>query len=392
LRGSHPPAGLYVHVPFCRHRCHFCAFLITTHLDFLERWERAVVREIQSRAGEFRMPFDTAYFGGGTPSLASPAAIGRILAAARGALDLAEDAEVTLEANPDDLSLSDLVAMRRAGVNRLSLGIQSLDDEDLRFLTRTHTAGQGMAAFRAARTAGFANVTVDLLYGLPGRSLERWRDVLGRTLDLGPDHVSAYQLTFEPGTPFKRRRDKGEIVALTEEGERERFLLTREWLIGAGYRQYEVSSFALEPRFESRHNRKYWEGAPYLGVGPAAHGFSPPERWWNVAATRTWVKAVEEGRSPEAGRESLGSDELRLERVALGLRTAKGARLEDVGGDAETAALLGRIIEEGLAEEDGERLRLTPAGLAVADGIAAELAARRGDGFLAGNPRRPTGC
>jgi len=368
-------AGLYVHVPFCRHRCHFCAFLITTHTDTLDRWTDGVVHEIGLRAAEFPETFDTIYLGGGTPSLAPPDAIDRVLSAAHEHLDIEAGAEVTLEANPDDLTEEILSRYRESGVSRLSLGIQSLRDEDLEFLTRTHSAEEGVAAFRAARKAGFANITVDLLYGLPHRTREEWRDILDRTLDLGPDHVSAYQLTFEPGTPFKRYRDTGRIPTLTEEEERARFLFTREWLAAAGYEQYEVSSFAREPRFESRHNKKYWEGAPYLGVGPAAHGYRPPERWWNAAAVRTWAADLKAGRLPTAGAETPTAEERRLERLFLGLRTTRGVALDVLGEEPESIPLVARLVEEGLAVLGESHLRLTPTGLAVADAVARELAA-----------------
>jgi putative oxygen-independent coproporphyrinogen III oxidase len=368
-------AGLYVHVPFCRHRCHFCAFLITTHRDFVADWERAVIYEIELRARKFPESFDTIYFGGGTPSLAPAISLGRIIEAAREHLDVAEDTEVTLEANPGDLAVADLATLHDLGVNRLSLGIQSTDDGDLEFLTRHHSAREGREAFLAARAAGFQNITIDLMYGLPHRTRDQWRERLDAALDLGPDHVSAYQLTYEPGTPMRRFRDKGDFDALSMEEEGDRFRLTREWLAEAGFLQYEVSNFAREPRFESRHNWKYWEGAPYLGVGPAAHSFKGGRRWWNLGAVRNYVRAAAAGESPVEEEETLTGAQVRLETMFLGLRTTRGVAVSKLPEGLLELPRTGAYLDAGLAEVADGHLRLTPEGLAVADGIAADLGA-----------------
>lgn len=362
-------AGLYVHVPFCRHRCHFCAFLITTHRDFVADWERAVIAELELRAAEFPETFDTIYFGGGTPSLAPPDSIGRIVAAARKRLTVADDTEITLEANPGDLTTNDLCELHALGVNRLSLGLQSTDDGDLKFLTRHHTAEEGRAAFHAARSTGFANITIDLMYGLPHRSREEWKERLHAALDRGPDHVSAYQLSYEPGTPMRRYRDKGDFAALPTEEEGERFELTRQWLAEAGYAQYEVSNFAREPRFQSRHNWKYWEGAPYLGLGPAAHSYRDGRRWWNHGAVRNYVRAAD----PKEGEEVLTEAQVRLETMFLALRTTRGIRVADLPAGLLEQPRTQAYLDEGLAELADGWFRLTPRGLAVADGIAADL-------------------
>jgi putative oxygen-independent coproporphyrinogen III oxidase len=367
-------AGLYVHVPFCRHRCHFCAFLITTHRDHLEGWERGVIAELALRAAAFPETFDTIYFGGGTPSLVPPESIGRILDMARETLDVAEDTEITLEANPGDLTAADLVKLNALGVNRLSLGLQSTDDGDLTFLTRHHTAAEGFEAFGAARAAGFASITIDLMYGLPHRTEDEWRERLGRALDLGPDHVSAYQLTYEAGTPFKRFRDQGRITSLSEEEEGRRFALTNRWLAEAGYTRYEISNFAREPAFESRHNKKYWEGAPYLGLGPAAHSYRDGRRWWNKGAVRNYVRALEAKELPVEGEETLTAADVALETLFLGLRTTKGVALASLPPGLLEHARTRAYLDQGLAVLSKDHFRLTDEGMAVADGIAADLA------------------
>ncbi len=343
--------------------------MITTHRDFLADWERAVIAELLLRGSAFPETFDTIYFGGGTPSLAPPDSIGRIIDAARKHLTVSPDIEITLEANPGDLTARDLGELHELGVNRLSLGLQSTNDDDLSFLTRHHSAKEGRDAFLAARAAGFANITIDLIYGLPHRNREEWRDRLGAALELEPDHVSAYQLTYEPGTPMRRFRDKGDFTSLTIEEEGERFALTRRWLAEAGYAPYEISNFALEPRFESRHNWKYWEGAPYLGLGPAAHSFRDGRRWWNHGAVRNYVRAVD----PKKGEESLTEAQIRLEMMFLGLRTVRGIRIENLPEGLLDRPRTQSYLDQGLAEMVEGRFRLTSRGLAVADGIAADL-------------------
>lgn len=367
-------AGIYVHVPYCRHRCHFCAFLVTTHQDSLQSWVAGIDREVELRAPDWDLEYDSVYFGGGTPSSIPRVAILAVLRRLRDTFRIAADAEVTLEANPEDADPADLDSLRRNGVNRLSLGVQSFHDEDLRFLTRIHTGRQGEEAIRAARASGFENLTVDLMYGLPGRPRARLLADLDRLIDLAPDHVSAYQLTIEPGTPFSARRRRGDLVPLDEEAEREVFLLVRERLEAAGYRAYEVSSFARAPRFESRHNRKYWIGAPYLGLGPAAHSFVDPVRTRNHGGVRRWAAALEAGELPFEATETLTSDERRLERLFLGLRTAEGIDLAAFPGLAEARAdLLARLESEGKLRRAGSRVRLTPEGMALADGVADAL-------------------
>ena len=367
--------GLYVHVPYCRHRCHFCAFKITTHLDTLAEWTAGVLAESDLRAPEWPDRFDTVYFGGGTPSAVPPVAIVRVLDRIRDRLDVADDAEVSLEANPGNLDRDGLAELRRAGVNRLSLGIQSLQDDALALLTRDHSAADGVASFRDARAAGFANITVDVMYGLPGRSRERLVADLDAILALGPDHVSAYQLTIEPGTPFAADRRRGRLTPLSPEVEREVFLLVHRHLAAADWRPYEVSSFARAPAFESRHNHKYWSGAPYLGVGPAAHSFRDPVRTENHPGVRAWAAALAAGEDPAASRESLTPEARTLERLFLGLRTVEGIDLDDFPGLAGARAdLIERLVAEGSAVLANGRLSLTPEGLALADGIAVALA------------------
>ncbi len=376
---TRPACGLYIHVPFCSVRCPFCNFAVTTAREDVDRWLEAVERELGLRAPDWPQAFDTVYFGGGTPSLLPARTIERLLSEVRGLLALTGDAEVTIEVNPGDLAESDLARLRAAGVNRLSLGVQSLDDGDLRFLGRPHDAVTARETFAAARRAGFANISVDLIYGLPLRARGDWARQIDETGRLGPEHISAYTLTWEPGTPLTRRRDAGEFPEPTEAETRELFLFTRDRLARAGYEQYEVSSFARAERFRSRHNSKYWDENAYLGIGPAAHSWRDGRRWWNAPGVRDYARRVLEGGSPVAGEEALSSDQRRLERLFLGLRTTGGVDLDAFRRDFDTDLvteryeLIAGLVRDGEATVTGARLTLTPTGLAIADAIAVAL-------------------
>ncbi|MBI4586286.1 MAG: radical SAM family heme chaperone HemW [Planctomycetes bacterium] len=372
-------AGLYLHVPFCRKRCPFCDFAISCDLSKASAWEEAIGREAARWAGAWGQPFDTVYFGGGTPSLLEPERLERILGRLRATFEIDGQAEVTLEANPGTLGPAGLSRLFEIGVNRLSLGVQSFDEGDLILLGREHGVADSLNAFRWARQAGFRNQVIDLIYGLPGRSAEHWREQLRRAIELGPEHISAYMLTYEPGTAFTRRKERGEFREPPEGEALELFLMTREELEKGGYEHYEISSFA-RPGFQSRHNRKYWEGAPYLGLGPSAHSFRDPERFWNYPRLKDYLDALAAGRSPIAGGEILSREEKRFEQLFLGLRTSRGLELEEFykefgeGEAARQRPVLEGLVESGLAVWIGSRFRLTARGLAVADGLAVKLA------------------
>lgn len=362
-------AGLYVHIPFCRSKCPYCDFYSTTSLELLPLWLEAVVKEIDGYRGRFAL-FDSLYLGGGTPSLVDAARLGALIDHLRRAFSFSDDMEITLEANPDDITPGRLREVLDLGVNRISLGVQSLDEGELRLLKRRHTALQAEEALALIRSAGFENVGIDLIYGLPGQTVPGWLKTLDRALGFGPEHLSCYQMTYEEGTLFGKRLKKGTMRALGEDVERAFFLRTSRFLEKRGYLHYEISNFARAPEFVSRHNRKYWRRVPCLGLGPSAHSFDNDSRWWNVRSVSDYARRLMSGQSPVAGRESLTPEQVQLERVSLGLRTSDGVPLETFASCADSSGVLTRLSDSGLITVRGGAVVPTRKGFLVADGLA----------------------
>jgi putative oxygen-independent coproporphyrinogen III oxidase len=359
-------AGLYVHVPFCKGKCPYCDFASGTDLSLIPDWLAALSREM-AMYRDLALRFDTLYLGGGTPSLLAASDLGVLLEGLHVHFAFLEDTEITLEANPDDLTLEVLKHYRKVGINRLSLGVQSLDDGELAFLGRRHDAGQALLALAGAREAGFAHLGLDLIYGLPGQTLEAWRRTLESVLDFRPEHLSCYQLTVEEGTPLARRQAAGQFQPLSEETERQFFLFTSQFLEDRGYLHYEISNFARGRENRSRHNSKYWNHSPYLGLGPAAHSYLEGRRWWNHRSLEAYCQALAAGQAPVAGREELTGEQRRLEAIFLGMRTQNGVNLELVQQTPEGLAVVQELVEAGLAKVRKDRLIPTREGLVVAD-------------------------
>ena len=386
--------GLYLHIPFCSAICPYCDFsVLKAGGPARQRFVERLLAEISLAAPAWSdpRPFDTVYFGGGTPSLLPAEALARVLAACREHLALTADAWTFLEANPEDVSPESCAAWRGLGVRTLSLGVQSFSDESLRFLGRRHSAAQARAAVEAAQAGGFATVSVDLIFGLPDQAPEAWRTELETAVGLGPGHLSCYQLTIHPRTRFGVAARRGQLAELPEERQAGLFDLTHRFLGEAGWPAYEVSNFARGPEHQSRHNRKYWDHTPYLGLGPSAHSFAGPEtgraarRWWNELRTPRWEARVTAGERPVEGEETLDELALATEALMLGLRTTAGidlaafTRRHGVDLLASNEPLVARLEAEGrLALGTGpageRRLVPTLAGLAVADGLAAAFA------------------
>jgi len=378
-------AALYIHFPFCLKKCLYCDFNSTPlsgadHAEYLALLEAEL--ELRRRALPEPVQAFTLYLGGGTPSLLSPAQVGRLIERAAVLFGLGEEAEVTLEANPGTLTPDKLAGYRAAGVNRLSLGIQSFEDRLLRRLGRVHTAREALAAFEAARRAGFDNLSIDLMHALPGQTLPQWRAALRQAVALAPEHLSAYALSVEEGTPFAALLAAGELPLPGEEEAAQMFEATAELLDAAGYRQYEISNFA-RPGRASRHNGAYWSRESYLGFGAGAHSFWNADglgrRWQNAAGLGSYRGELTAGRLPERELTALTLEEAVAESFFLGLRVLKGVDLSRLEAAFGKEALAGRLAEAARLEEsgalirEGELLRLAPQSVIVANAIFARF-------------------
>lgn len=368
------PRHLYVHVPFCTRRCSYCDFSIAVRdVVPVDDYLAAVRAELHLRFfGDQPWELDTLYFGGGTPSRLGSEGVARLLESIHARIALAPDAEVTLEANPEDVSVEAASAWRAAGVNRLSLGTQSFDDRALTWMHRTHDAARAARAVGAAREAGIDNVSLDLIFALPTTVERSWEDDVARALALAPSHVSLYGLTVEHGTPLGRWVERGEVAEPPEERYEAEFLRAHEAMIDAGFEHYEVSNFA-RPGRRSRHNWAYWSGAAYAGIGPAAHGFDGTRRRWNVAQYEQWRRRLAKGEDPLAGAEALTEENRITEAVYLGLRTAAGLRLSR----GEIASVRPWIQAGWARVDDDARLVLRAPGWLRLDALTRSLTAAR---------------
>lgn len=367
--------GLYLHIPFCSSICNYCNFnrgLFDPALK--DRYVPALAREVAaSGRGE---PADTIYFGGGTPSLLEPGEIRGLIRACRDAFAVSADAEITLETNPETVTGERLELFRAAGVNRISFGVQSFRDTELRRLGRLHSADRARQAFDGARRAGFDNVSLDLMMWLPQQSPADWRESVERLIELSPDHASLYILELYPNAPLKEEMARGGWSLAPDDDAAEMYLWSMDRLEQASYRQYEISNVA-RPGMESRHNLKYWEDGEWLGFGCGAHSTRNSARWKNVSATLEYVDRVEAGASLIAERRSLESSERLEEALFTGLRLASGVDIVSVGR-AYGVDVWGRFgdrlqpyVDAGLLRTEGPRLRLTREGMLVANEIMA---------------------
>jgi oxygen-independent coproporphyrinogen-3 oxidase len=384
--------GLYIHIPFCVRKCAYCGFYSVTDRSQIPDYLAALRREMDFYRG-WAASFDTLYLGGGTPSVLPEGDLEGLIADIRTAFTITANAEVTVEVNPGDITLGLLASLRRAGVNRANIGVQSFDDGSLALLGRRHKALQAISAIHRARDAGFENIGLDLIYGLPSwpeggangdmmphrvpicSHLTTWLSTLDTAIGLNPDHLSCYQLTLEEGTPLADRCRRGELILHDESCQADSFLGTAEILEARGYYHYEVSNFA-RPGRESRHNRKYWNHVPYLGLGPAAHSFDGRRRWCNHRSVNAYREDLAAGKPPVADSELLTDEQLRLETLFLGFRTRKGIDLEGYQRRyhfdllTEKGKMIRCLTEEGLAEIRDGFLRPTRNGMAVADSLA----------------------
>jgi oxygen-independent coproporphyrinogen-3 oxidase len=373
---SEPAAGLYLHIPFCSRICPYCDFAVRTgDAARRRRFVDHLVAEIELYR-DCRWTFDTVYFGGGTPSMMADDDLGRILESALSRLRFAEGTRTYLEANPEDVTGPSLEAWRRLGVDTLSLGVQSLDATGLEVLGRSHTVEDAARAVSLSLDAGFRTVSVDLIYGRPGQSTPEWQRELDWAVALEPDHVTCYQLTIHDRTRFGLLEKRGKLSQLSNEAQADLFRLTHRQLEAAGYRGYEVSQFAKDSVHRSRHNLKYWDHTPYLGLGPSAHSFDGRRRWWNLRRSDAWQEQVARSSRPIEASETLDDRALALESLMLGFRTHAGVDTRrvrerwgiDLAGSNST--LIERLESEGRISVADGRLVPTLEGLAVADSLA----------------------
>lgn len=372
-------AGLYIHVPFCERVCPYCDFAVTTGgRDKQRRYVDHLLREMTLN-GDESWCFDTAYLGGGTPSRLLPEELARICEGVKNNFALADGLSMSLEVNPEDVDAERLSTWRSLGFDFISLGVQTFQQEGLTFLGRRHSPTEAGSAVEQACLAGFETVSLDLIYGLPGQSVDEWMADLERALTLGIQHMSCYQLTVHEATVFGRRKARGQLFEAGEGERAELFELTHRFLADSGFEGYEVSNFARSCEHRSRHNLKYWNHTPYLGLGPAAHSFDGSSRWWNRRRVGAWEQALRDGQRPVEETEQLTREALMLEAVMLGMRTRDGLELDRFrrrfGLDLlqSNRELIQVWWDEGLVDENQGVLRPTIKGLAVAEGLAASL-------------------
>ena len=364
---------LYVHVPFCARRCSYCDFSIAVRRvvpsaqfadAVLTDWRQQLHRPPLADHAKL----DTLYFGGGTPSHLAPSAIHRIVDALQADRPLAAEAEVTLEANPDDVTAAAARAWRAAGINRISLGVQSFNPEVLAWMHRVHTAEAPRRAIEHLRDAGFDDISVDLIFALPRHLQRDWHADLHAALALAPTHLSLYGLTVEAGTPLGRWTARGEAVAAPDEAYAAEYLAAHAAFEAAGFEHYEVSNAAL-PGHRARHNSAYWARRPFVGLGPSAHSGDGSRRWWQLREWAAYATAASNGQTLQAGEELLDAEALRLEALYLGLRT-----LDGLASDELPSAVLVRWVAEGWAVEQSDRVRLTVEGWLRLDALVAAVA------------------
>ena len=371
-------AGIYLHIPYCKQACLYCNFHFSTSLKTRNDFVCALLKEAELQKEYLKAePVETIYFGGGTPSLLTSNEISAILEKLYSSFAVDKEAEVTLEANPDDVNAELLKSWKDAGINRLSIGIQSFFDEDLRWMNRAHNAAEARDCIRAAQDQGFSNISLDLIYGSPDLTDERWQKNLAMALELSVPHLSCYALTLEPKTAlFKLVKDK-KTPGPDPDIQARQFILMVEALEGSGYEHYEISNFAL-PGKRSRHNSAYWQGKKYLGLGPSAHSYDGQSRQWNIASNQSYIQSIRKNQVPFE-REELSTIQKINEYIMISLRTTEGIDLACVSES------FGRVVSKSLAEmtepyirnqkmeNRNEKLILTKEGKLFADGIAAAL-------------------
>jgi oxygen-independent coproporphyrinogen III oxidase len=370
-------AGIYFHIPFCKQACHYCDFHFSTNTTYKPELIRAIGREIELQQHYISDPVETIYFGGGTPSLLSGPELSFLLEKTFMYFQVNPGAEITLETNPDDLTPDALRTFREHGINRLSIGIQSFDDSILKYLHRAHNADSAENCVNMAHDAGFSNISIDLIYAIPGLSDELWAETIQKALMLKPVHISSYSLTIEEKTAFGRWAAQGKISPVADDNAAGQLSLLVSTLESAGFEQYEISNFAL-PGYYSRHNSSYWRQLPYLGVGPSAHSYNLKTRQSNISNNHLYMKSLAADQIPSTV-EELSREDLINDYLLTTLRTSWGTSLkklaDEFGYDIRNShsEYLGQLLTQGFAVINDSTLVLTRSGKFLADKISADL-------------------
>jgi oxygen-independent coproporphyrinogen-3 oxidase len=369
-------SGIYLHIPFCKKACHYCNFHFSTSESHKNEMVAALKKELYMRKKEASHPVDTIYFGGGTPSMLSAATITALIDEVNSQFNVATTPEITLEANPDDLTPLYLEQLKKAGINRLSIGVQSFHDAELTLMNRAHSGKQAVQSVVWAQRF-FDNISIDLLYGTPHTTFSDWKKNLDIALTLDVPHISSYALTLEPKTALEHFVKKGVVDLLDEQEAEEQFLFLVDSLTANGYEHYELSSFGKQG-FHSRNNTAYWKGKPYLGIGPSAHGFDGAQRYWNVSNNATYIKKIETGDLPQTI-EKLSVVDKFNEAIMIGLRASWGVSLPQIEQNLgkryreHLERQAQRFIDEALLYVESDCLKTTRKGAFLADGISADL-------------------
>lgn len=368
-------AGLYIHIPFCLSKCGYCSFYSIKAINLIPAFLSALRQEMEFYGNHF-YSFDTIYIGGGTPSLLTSQQLTEILITINKFYKIESPTEITIEVNPGDVSVEYFQSLRSLGINRLNIGIQSFDDSLLKFLGRRHSKKDVVKAIDAAKAAGYTNIGFDLIYGVHHQDIKLWKRTLQKALTFAPEHISCYQLSLEAKAPLYKKYSAERIKLPTENEQAKFFLTTAEELENAGYIHYEVSNFARNENLKSKHNMKYWQHVPYLGLGPAAHSFLDNKRWWNKPSVSNYLKEITQRKMPVENMEELTAEQLQLEALFLGLRTKAGINLEryktKYGADllVDKKTIIDALIKNKLLELKNGFLMPTRSGMAVADSLA----------------------
>ncbi|MBU1398897.1 MAG: radical SAM family heme chaperone HemW [Proteobacteria bacterium] len=378
------PAGIYIHIPFCVRKCHYCDFYSITDHSLVKEFVDALILEMEMYS-EIGLLFDTLYIGGGTPSVLESAEIDRIIKNAFSLFQITSDSEITIEVNPGTVTPESLKSFRQSGINRINIGIQSFQDDNLKFLGRIHSAEEGKTAIKCARNAGFENIGLDLISGISGQTVKFWISDLETAIQFEPEHLSCYMLTYEHGTPLYKDFENGEFSPLPESLAASMFGSTGDFLEKNGYIHYEISNFARSEEKKSRHNTKYWNFAPYIGLGPSAHSFYETRRSWNRRDVSDYIKKIRTGTPSVEGSETLAREQQIIEALFLGLRQKRGI---DIGLFNEKFNVrFENVFSETISDLSGKELivicddkcALTRKGMVLLDSICAEFVCKELD-------------